>query len=155
MNLTPPDGDDWLGLSGSPLPVGQALAWAGSPDCGAVVLFSGLVRDHSPDRPGVTSLDYEAYDEQVVPTLATISSEARTRWPGLRRVAMLHRTGTLAVGEPAVVVVVSAPHRAEAFDAGRFCIDTLKASAPIWKRETWDSGSDWSPGAEVEAVIGS
>jgi molybdopterin synthase catalytic subunit len=143
--MAPPDvGDDWLALTSAPLPVEGAMAWAGRPSCGASVLFSGTVRDHAEGRPGVSSLEYEAYEEEVVPRLAAIAAEARARWPVLGRVAMLHRTGSLGVGETSVVVVVSAPHRPEAFSAARYCIDTLKATVPIWKRETWESGSDWS-----------
>jgi molybdopterin synthase catalytic subunit len=76
--------------------------------------------------------------------LSAIVAEARRQWPVLRRVAVLHRVGELAVGETSVLIVVSAPHRAEAFDAARYCIDTLKSTVPIWKRETWEGGSDWS-----------
>jgi molybdopterin synthase catalytic subunit len=142
--LTPPAGDDWVGLSGGPLPVHEALDWAVRPGCGAVVLFSGTVRDHADGRPGVTALEYEAYDSEVVPRLAAIVAEARRRWPVAGRLALLHRSGRLAVTETSVVVVASAPHRAEAFAAASWCIDTLKATVPIWKRETWDGGEDWS-----------
>jgi molybdopterin synthase catalytic subunit len=141
----PPDaGNDWLALTAAPLPVAGAVAWAERPSCGAVVLFSGTVRDHAEGRPGVSSLEYEAYEEEVVPRLAALAAEARARWPVLGRVVLLHRTGSLDVGETSVAVVVSAPHRPEAFSAARFCIDTLKATVPIWKRETWEGGSDWS-----------
>ena len=92
----------------------------------------------------------------MTPRLAAIAAEARTRWPSLGRLALLHRTGLLGVGEASVLVAASAPHRAEAFDAARFCIDTLKATAPIWKRETWDGGEDWSACAHpVSQVPGS
>ena len=84
----------------------------------------------------------EAYAEQVEPRLLAIAEEARTRWP-VGRLALLHRTGELGLGESSVVVVASSPHRGEAFDAARFCIDTLKATVPIWKRETWEGGEDW------------
>jgi len=134
----------WLGLTDAALPVAQALEWAVMPHCGAVVLFSGVVRDHAEGRPDVTSLHYEAFDEEVEPRLVSIAGEARRRWPGLGRLAILHRVGTLAVGEASVVVVASAPHRGEAFDAARFAIDTLKSTVPIWKRETWAGGEDWS-----------
>jgi molybdopterin synthase catalytic subunit len=151
------DGDDWVALTGGPLPVHAALDWAVRPHCGAVVLFSGTVRDHSEGRPGVTALDYEAYDEEVEPRLAAIATEARRRWPGLGRVALLHRRGPMTVGETSVVVVVSAPHRDEAFAAGRWAIDTLKATVPIWKRETWAGGEDWSecdhPVTDVAKVV--
>jgi molybdopterin synthase catalytic subunit len=149
--FTPPEGDTWLGLSAGPLPVAEAVSWATRPDCGGLVLFSGTARDHAEGRPGVERLEYEAYDAQVVPRLAAVADEARVRWPAVGRVALLHRTGVLAVGESAVVVVVSAPHRAEAFDAARFCIDTLKRSVPIWKRETWADGESW--GLEAQHIV--
>jgi molybdopterin synthase catalytic subunit len=91
----------------------------------------------------VTSIEYEAYAGQVEPRLAAIAGEARARWPTLGRVALLHRTGPLLVGESSVVVSASAPHRGEAFDAARFLIDTLKSTVPIWKKEAWDGGEDW------------
>jgi len=149
--LEPPEGDTWLGLSTSPLPVATALQWAERPDCGAVVLFSGTARDHAEGRPGVERLEYEAYEAQVVPRLGEVAAEARVRWPPVGRVVLLHRTGVLEVGDSAVVVVVSAPHRAEAFEAARFCIDTLKRSVPIWKRETWSGGESW--GLEAQHIV--
>lgn len=117
--------------------------WAVRPGCGAVVLFSGTVRDHAEGRPGVSELEYEAYEEQVVPKLAELAADLRRRWPLTGRVALLHRVGPLAVGDVSVIVVASAPHRPEAFEAARFGIDTLKATVPIWKRETWEGGVDW------------
>jgi molybdopterin synthase catalytic subunit len=143
VRVVPPTSDDWVALTSERLPVGQAVAWAERPRCGAVVLFTGTVRDHAEGRPGVSSLEYESYEEEAVPRLRAIAAEARVQWPVLGRVALLHRVGHLEVGETAVVVAVSAPHRDEAFEAARFCIDTLKATVPIWKRETWDGGSDW------------
>ena len=145
MGLDPPNGrDDWVGITADTLPIGAAAAFVDRPDCGASVVFTGAVRDHSEGRPGVRCLEYEAYEEEVTPRLAAIAAEARTRWPSLGGLALLHRTGALGVGEASVVVAASAPHRAEAFEAARFCIDTLKATAPIWKRETWEGGDDWS-----------
>ena len=143
MQGPPAAGDTWLALTASPLPADAALAWSVRPDCGAQVLFTGTVRDHADGRAGVTELEYEAYEEQVLPRLAAIADEARTRWPALARIALLHRVGALSLGEVSVLVVVSSPHRPEAFEAERFCIDTLKAKVPIWKRETWDGGVDW------------
>ena len=146
-----------MGLGTDPLPVADALAWVRRPGCGGVVLFTGDVRDSSPGRTGVSSLTYEAYEEEVKPRLAAIAADARRRWPDVGRLVLLHRTGTLAVGDSSVVVVASAPHRAEAFEAARFCIDTLKHTVPIWKLETWDGGEDWSQGcspiAEVHASV--
>ena len=145
MGLDPPYGrDDWVGITADTLPLGAVAVFVDRADCGASVIFTGAVRDHSEGRPGVRSLEYEAYEEEVTPRLAAIAAEARRRWPSLGRLAMLHRTGLLGVGEASVLVAASAPHRAEAFDAARFCIDTLKATAPIWKREAWEGGEDWS-----------
>ncbi len=138
----PARGDDWVGLTSAVLPIGAATDWAVRPDCGAVVTFSGTARDHAEGRPGVTELEYEAYEEQVVPRLAAIAAEARRRWD-LGRLALLHRVGPVAVGEASVVVVASSAHRHEAFSAARFAIDRLKATVPIWKREVWDGGEDW------------
>jgi molybdopterin synthase catalytic subunit len=145
VGLDPPDGrDDWVGVTADPLPSGAVAMFLERPDCGGTVVFSGAVRDHSDGRPGVQWLAYEAYEEEVTPRLAAIAAEARARWPAVGRLALLHRTGVLNVGEVSVVVGASAPHREEAFDAARFCIDTLKATTPIWKREAWEGGEDWS-----------
>jgi len=119
------------------------------------VVFSGTARDHAPGRDGVERLEYEAYEEQVRPRLAAIDDEIRHRWPDVGRVALLHRVGVVPVGESSVVVAVSSPHRPEAFEAARFGIDTLKATVPIWKRETWNGGESWGlesqPIEEVES----
>lgn len=130
------------------MPAAEALDWAVLPRCGAVVLFSGTARDHSDGRTGVTVLEYEAYEEQVLPRLERIADEVRRRWPDTGRIALLHRTGPVALGESSVICVVSAPHRVEAFEAGRYCIDTLKATVPIWKREVWDGGESWGVDAQ-------
>ena len=147
----PSSGDDWVGLSNDPLPVTEALDWAHRPDCGAVVLFSGVARDHSSDRTGVDRLEYEAYEAQVAPRLAELAAEARRRWPDVGRLVMLHRVGELVVGDSAVVVVASSPHRPDAFAAARFCIDALKATIPIWKRERWEEGESW--GLEAQHLL--
>jgi molybdopterin synthase catalytic subunit len=152
----PRDGDNWLELTEEPLPVGAAADWVVRPDCGAVVVFSGTARDHAPGRVGVDQLEYEAYEEQVVTRFGAIADEIRVRWPDVGRVALLHRTGVVPIGESSVVVAVSSPHRPAAFDAARFGIDSLKATAPIWKRERWADGESWGLEAQhitdVEAV---
>ncbi|MEY2424387.1 MAG: molybdopterin synthase catalytic subunit [Acidimicrobiaceae bacterium] len=144
----PTSGDVWFGLSGDPLPVASAADWVVRPDCGAVVVFSGTARDHAPGRPGVELLEYEAYEEQVEPRLRAIADEARLRWPTLGRIALIHRIGVVPVGESAVVVAVSSPHRDEAFLGARYCIDAVKASVPIWKHETWSGGEAWGSDAQ-------
>ena len=113
-----------------------------SPRCGAVCLFLGTVRDLTGDQ--VTEfLDYDAYPPMAEKKLAEIEAEVRKRWP-VGDIAMVHRLGRLAVGEVSVAVAVSCPHRAQAFDAGRYAIDTLKELVPIWKKENAPDGqSDW------------
>lgn len=151
--VPPPDGDDWIGLSADPLPLDRASTWAVLPSCGAVVSFSGHARDHSAGRDGVTLLEYEAYESQVEPTLARLAAELRRRWPTVGRVVLLHRHGRLDIGDAAVVVVVSAPHRDEAFEAARFGIDALKSTTPIWKREVWSDGESWGLEAQHVAAV--
>ncbi len=142
--MMPPDNTEtWTGLTSDPLPVGAASEWVSRRNCGAIVTFNGTARDHAQGRPDVSGLEYEAYIEQVEPRLAAIAGEARVRWPDIARVAMIHRMGPVQIGESAVVVAVSSPHRDTAFGAARFCIDTLKATVPIWKRETWAGGESW------------
>ena len=138
---------DWVAVTDAALPVADALSWAVLPRCGAVVSFLGTVRDHSAGRDGVERLDYECYEEHATRRLEQVAAGARTSWPSLGRVALLHRVGSLGLGDISVVVVVSAPHRDEAFAAARHCIDTLKETVPIWKRETWSGGHDWAVSA--------
>jgi molybdopterin synthase catalytic subunit len=135
---------DWIAVSAAPLAMPLAFQWASRPGCGAVVTFCGTVRDFSDGRPGVTSLEYEVYPEQAVTKLERVAGAARKRWPVIDRLVLLHRIGHLDVGDVSVVVATSTPHRAEAFEAARYCIDTLKHTVPIWKRETWAGGTDWS-----------
>lgn len=141
------NGDTMVSIGTAELDVAGAYAWAVHPRCGAVVLFSGTVRDHADGRDNVSSLTYEAYEDKARDRMHEIVAEARHRWPDIVRVALLHRTGRLDLGESSVLVVVSSPHRPEAFEAGRFCIDTLKTSVPIWKQEEWADGSDWGTGS--------
>jgi molybdopterin synthase catalytic subunit len=153
--VRPPDsGQDWLALTEQPLSVGDAYEWSVQDDCGAVVLFSGTVRNHAVDddgrvREGVGHLTYEAYDSQVVPRLAAIAAEVRVRWPRTGRIVLWHRIGRIELGETSVIVVVSAPHRPEAFAAAQYSIDAIKATAPIWKHEEWVDGADWGTGAHA------
>lgn len=134
----------WTTLAAEELPVAETLSWVVEPASGAVVTFFGTVRDHEQGRPGVTSLEYEAYEVGASRAMSAIADEVRQRWETLGRVALHHRVGLLAPCDVAVLVAVAAPHRNEAFEAARWCIDTLKATVPIWKYETWDGGSAWS-----------
>jgi molybdopterin synthase catalytic subunit len=152
-DLTGPAGDTWVGITSSPLDAEVLGRWATTPDVGAVVTFAGTVRDHAPGRDGVTALTYEAYEEAAVARLAEVVADVRRRWPAVRRVAAIHRTGRLEVGESAVVVVVASAHRGDAFAAAAHCIDTLKATVPLWKKETWADGEEWGTDATpIEGV---
>lgn len=136
-----------MALSAEPLPVAEAASWVVQPDCGGLVLFSGTTRDHAPGRPGVTLLEYEAYEEYVEPVFLRIAEEARSTWSAdglpLGRIVIWHRVGPVPLAESAVVVAVSAGHRPEAFGAARHCIDAVKSTAPIWKKEIWEGGVSW------------
>jgi molybdopterin synthase catalytic subunit len=123
--------------------VTEVVAWATTPASGAVVTFLGVVRDHSDGRAGVTGLTYEAYEGEANRRLGEVAQELRRRWPEVDRVALLHRTGALTLSEVSVAVVVSSPHRPDAFDAARYAIDSLKETVPVWKQEHWVGGDDW------------
>ncbi len=109
------------------------------PGCGAVVLFLGTVRDRTGDQLTV-ALDYEAYPTMAEKKLAEVEQETRARWP-IGDIVLVHRLGHLQVGEVSVAVAVSCPHRAEAFEAGRYAIDRLKEIVPIWKKENDPEGA--------------
>jgi molybdopterin synthase catalytic subunit len=147
--LTPPsDALDWVVLTDAAIPVDALHEWVTTPRAGAVVCFLGVVRDHAEGRDGVRAMTYEAYEGPARRVMAEIAADARKRWPDLERVALLHRVGDLGLSEASVAVAVSSPHRDTAFDAARYCIDTLKETVPIWKQEHWTAGSDWALGQQ-------
>ena len=127
--------------------VDDALAAVADPAAGGTCVFVGTVRNHSGAGSEVTDLTYEAWNELAEQRLQEIAERIFEQWP-VCRVALLHATGTLQIGERSVVVAVSAPHRAEAFEACRFGIEELKHDVPIWKKEALTSGeTDWVMGA--------
>lgn len=142
---------DWVSVSASPLSAEELTAWVTRPNCGAVVTFCGTVRNSSTTGNLITSLEYEASAELAEKRMLEILEEARVRWPQLGAIAVHHRVGTVELLETAVVVAVSSPHREEAFEAAKFCIDTLKSTVPMWKREVWEGGSSWSE--ESTAIV--
>lgn len=141
--LVPPvaGGSGLFRVVDQPLQLSEAIAAVGGEAYGAVVTFSGAVRDQTRGRR-VVRLEYEAYAPMAERVFAQIAGEAAARWPGAR-VSILHRTGTLRPGELAVVIAAAAPHRAEAFDACRHAIERLKQDAPIWKKEHFEDGEVW------------
>ena len=138
---------DSIVLTAEPLDVGAAIGAVADERSGATDVFVGTTRRFTDDRETAT-LSYEAYEPMGEAAIVRIVAEARARWEILR-CAVHHRTGTVAVGEASVVIAVSTRHRADAFDACRFLIDTLKDRVPIWKRESWTDGtSEWVGGEE-------
>ncbi|HZW52682.1 MAG TPA: molybdenum cofactor biosynthesis protein MoaE [Candidatus Elarobacter sp.] len=133
-----------IGLSAEPLDVETLVQAVKTKAHGAVVTFLGTTRETSPDDPRpVAALEYEAYETMALEELRAIERETRERF-GPLGIAMMHRTGRVALGEPSVVVVVVAPHRGAAFDACRYAIDALKARVAVWKREIYqDGGAAW------------
>lgn len=129
-------------LTNEPIDFAALTESVRSNQAGAVVLFLGTVREMTGERRTV-ALDYDGYRPMAEAKLAELEAEARRRWPILHA-ALVHRLGHLELGDVSVAVAVSAPHRHQAFDAGRFLIDTLKDVVPIWKKENWADGStEW------------
>jgi len=122
----------------------QIVAAAKGGEDGAVVVFDGIVRNHTRGRRTL-HLDYEAYEEMALRQMRELGLKARERF-GVRQVTMLHRLGRLEIGETSVLIVVASAHRSAAFEACRWLIDTLKQTVPIWKKETFLDGSVWAPG---------
>jgi molybdopterin synthase catalytic subunit len=124
-----------------PLSMDALIAEVAGPAMGGLVTFTGIVRDHSRGQT-IDHLEYEAYGEMAERELRAIGGQIEQRWPQVRY-AVSHRIGRLAIGDAAVMIAAAAPHRAEAFDACRFLIDTLKQTVPIWKKEFATSGAYW------------
>ena len=141
--LLPPisGGSERTWLQAEPLSLDALYAEVRSPDRGGLVSFLGVVRNHSRGSQ-IDHLEYEAYAPMAELEMRNIAREITERWPEVR-IAMSHRVGRLEVGDPAVMIVAAAPHRAEAFEACRFAIDTLKETVPIWKKEFGEDGATW------------
>jgi MoaE-MoaD fusion protein len=141
--LIPPvsGGADDVRLTPEPLSLEGAVRAASSDEAGAVATFLGTARRHSRGRT-VLYLVYEAYEDMAAELLAGLAAELRERH-GLTGIALHHRVGRVDIGEPSVVIAVSAPHRAEAFAACREAIETLKTSIPLWKKEVYEGGEEW------------
>ncbi len=127
------------GLSADPIDVLAVTDAVRSPAHGAVLTFEGVGRNEFAGRP-VIALEYEAWAPAATKELEAICEEAAARWPV--RVAIVHRTGRVGIGEPSVVIAVGAGHRGEAYDASRYCIEELKRRVPVWKKEIYGDGSD-------------
>ena len=131
-------------LTRDPIDAQKLVASAKQGEDGAVVVFDGIVRNNTRGRQTL-HLDYESYEEMALRQMNDLAAEARQRF-GVRQVTIVHRLGRLAVGETSVLIVVASAHRAQAYEASRFLIDTLKKTVPIWKKETFVDGAVWSDG---------
>jgi molybdopterin synthase catalytic subunit len=133
-------------ITADPISANEGVDFVADPAAGGTCVFLGTVRDHS-DAGRVTGLSYEAWEALATKRLGEIADEMFERWP-VRKIALLHRTGDLAVGEASVVVACSAPHRSQAFEACRHGIERLKQDVPIWKKEHFVEGeSRWVMGS--------
>ena len=124
------------------LSVDEVVARLADPAIGAVATFVGVVRGSTGGRETLY-LEYEAYPEMAEETMRQVGDEVRLRWPEVRQVAIVHRTGHLEIGETAVVIALSAAHRPQVFDALHYAIDRIKEIVPIWKKEVWADGAEW------------
>lgn len=132
---------DWLAILPGALPTADAIAFVTDDQAGAIDVFLGTTRaETNPAGQALVALAYDAYFDMATRQLAGLAARARERWP-IRKLAVLHRTGRVAVGEPSVLIAVSTPHRGDAFDACRFLIDELKRDIAIWKQEIWQDGT--------------
>jgi molybdopterin synthase catalytic subunit len=131
-------------LTREPLDRDSLIAAVSHPSAGGIVIFEGVVRDNARGKQ-VRYLAYDVYEEMAREQISKIIAEAQQRW-GVERIAVAHRFGRLEIGEASVIIVVGSPHRAEAFDACRYIIDTLKATVPIWKKEVATNGEEWVEG---------
>ncbi len=138
------DSNVLVGLTREAIDADRVVAAAKSGEDGAVVVFDGIVRNHSRGRRTLC-LDYEAYEEMAVNQMRGLGKKARERF-GVRQVTMVHRLGRLEIGETSVLIVVASAHRSAAFEACRWLIDTVKQTVPIWKKETFADGQVWAPG---------
>lgn len=136
-------------LTHETIPVAELLTQVQSREAGAVVLFLGTTREFTGTRQTAT-LFYECYETMARAKLSELEAEVRRRWP-VTDCAIVHRLGEVPLGESSVAIAVSSPHRQDAFEAGKWLIDSLKEVVPIWKREVWADGtSQWvHPGMEV------
>jgi molybdopterin synthase catalytic subunit len=124
----------------------EAIAAVATPSAGAINVFLGVVRDNNLGR-NVGHLEYEAYPEMAERVMRDLGRQAVERY-GLEKVAILHRTGRLEIGETSLLIAVSSGHRAESFEGGHWLVNEIKKRVPVWKKEVWEDGEEWIEGPE-------
>ena len=130
-----------LRITNETLNIPNCIDWVMAPQAGGIDVFIGTVRDQTKGKK-VVRLEFEAYEKMALNEMKKIANEMIQRWP-LHKVLIHHRVGILQIGEVPVVIAVSASHRAAAFEACRYAIDTLKQTVPIWKKEVFENGEEW------------
>ena len=154
QNISPEDTEAQtclIRLQREPIDAGSLVADVKEGEAGAVVVFDGIVRNNTRGRPTLY-LDYESYEAMALSQMRALVLDAQQRF-GVRRIALVHRLGRLQVGETSVLIAVASAHRAQAFDACRWIIDTLKKTVPIWKKEWFEDGAVWADGEPFPAEI--
>ncbi|HEV2423554.1 MAG TPA: molybdopterin converting factor subunit 1 [Terriglobia bacterium] len=144
-------GEDFVRLTREAIPTTRLAGELKEPEDGAVVVFEGIVRNHLGGRRTLY-LEYEAYESMAVKKMQEIGSEARAKFR-IDRIGIIHRLGRIEIGETSVAIIVTAEHRAAAFDACRYLIDRLKQMVPIWKKEFFEDGSIWAEGEKATTVV--
>src|SRR6266567_3336800 len=142
--MTTPLHDDIYQLVHEPIDIAALARHVSATEEGEIVNFVGFLLHQSHNRPTLY-LDYESYESMALAKMREIGAQLHEKYR-IHRVAMVHRLGRLEIGETSVFIAVSAPHRAAAFDACRFAIDTLKRTVPIWKKEYFEDGAVWADG---------
>src|SRR5262245_3929480 len=136
--------NDRIEILADSLPIAESVAFVTDAAAGGIDVFLGTTRADVRDGRKLLALDYEAYPEMAEQQMRDIARRAREKWPVLK-IAILHRVGRVEIGQPSVLIAVSTPHRADAFEVCRFVIDTLKKEVAIWKKEVWSDGAGtWS-----------
>jgi molybdopterin synthase catalytic subunit len=148
---TATNAEDLVELVRAPIQPPELVERVKAPQDGAVAVFDGIVRNHSGGRPTL-HLEYESYEAMALAKMREIVTELHAKFP-IHRVAMVHRLGRLEIGETSVLIAVASAHRAAAFDACRWLIDTLKKTVPIWKKEYFEDGAVWADGDPFPAEI--
>jgi len=130
-------------LQETAIEVHKVRAAVSSPSHGAILVFEGVTRNHHEGRQ-VLRLSYEAYEEMALLEMERIREEALTKWPAVR-IAIVHRTGLVDIGQTSLVIAVGAPHRPESYEANRFVLEAIKQRLPVWKKEIYNDGEGWKP----------
>ncbi|XP_075040068.1 molybdopterin synthase catalytic subunit-like [Mixophyes fleayi] len=138
---------DYIRICSERLSTDEVSQLVVSPCCGAVSMFIGITRNNF-DGKKVLCLEYEAYEPMAKTEIKKIFSDIRQKWPSVRHMAVHHRLGSVPITEASVIIAISSPHRNDSLDAVKYCINTLKATVPIWKKELYEEGYTWKENKE-------